>query len=303
MWQRWSPMVMGSLCMWALAVQAAPVVFESSGNTTAASIQATVDAYRAALGTLNPNTPGSFASGRREINWDANGPLDPFASPTAMPNGFFNAAAAPFARGAFFTTPGVGNQVLVSQDDNTGADADPDQVRFSDINPTYASTFSVFSLQRLFQARGSSIIDMTFFVPGSALAATTSGFGAIFTDVDLADSSRLDFFDLNDTLLFSRTVLPGTVADGSLSFLGVLFDAGERIARVRITAGNTPLGPDDDPARGIDIVALDDFIYGEPQVVPEPTTLALCSGGVLVLWGLRRRQQRRARQTSSDALA
>jgi hypothetical protein len=43
----------------------------------------------------------------------------------------------------------------------------------------------------------------------------------------------------------SSFVPPGTVPDGSLSFLGVLFDDGEGIARVRITTGKTALGPHD----------------------------------------------------------
>ena len=48
---------------------AAPIVFSAIG-TSPADIQATVDAFRASLGTLNANTPGSVGSGRREINWD-----------------------------------------------------------------------------------------------------------------------------------------------------------------------------------------------------------------------------------------
>jgi hypothetical protein len=42
----------------------------------------------------------------------------------------------------------------------------------------------------------------------------------------------------------------------------VLQDA--RIARVRITAGAVP-GSDD--TKKLDVVMLDDFIYGEPQVI------------------------------------
>src|SRR5262245_54262455 len=46
-----------------------PLVFQAAG-VTAASIQSTVDAYRAALGDPNNgNNPGPLADGRREINW------------------------------------------------------------------------------------------------------------------------------------------------------------------------------------------------------------------------------------------
>jgi hypothetical protein len=59
-----------------------------------------------------------------------------------------------------------------------------------------------------------------------------------------------------------------------MSFLGVSFNAGEKVARVRITSGNTAPGPSDDPASNVDVVAMDDFIYGEPQSLqPDaPTT-------------------------------
>ena len=47
---------------------------------------------------------------------------------------------------------------------------------------------------------------------------------------------------------------------GSQSFLGVGFDAGERVFLVRIISGNrNPKSP----AR--DVVIMDDFIYAEPQ--------------------------------------
>ena len=71
----------------------------------------------------------------------------------------------------------------------------------------------------------------------------------------------------------------GTVADGSLSFLGVSFNAGEQVGRVRITSGNAALGAaiNDNPGGGIDVVAMDDFIYSEP--VPEPSALILCAFG------------------------
>jgi hypothetical protein len=109
-----------------------------------------------------------------------------------------------------------------------------------------------------------------FFVPGTngQVPAGVRGFGVVFTDVDLADSTRLEFFDIDDVFLGSFDVPPGAVADGSFSFLGVIFNDRELIARVRITSGNTPLFPNDDPANGVDIVAMDDFLYSEPVAVP-----------------------------------
>ena len=52
---------------------AAPTVFQAAGPNVA-SIQSSVDQYRAALGaTNNGNAPGPLTSGRREINWDGGG--------------------------------------------------------------------------------------------------------------------------------------------------------------------------------------------------------------------------------------
>ena len=102
-----------------------------------------------------------------------------------------------------------------------------------------------------------------FFVPGSPSGATVDGFGAVFTDVNSDKSTKIEYFDVNGNPLFSRNVLPGPTNRGSLSFLGVGFDAGERAFLVRITSGNRILKT---PAR--DAVVMDDFIYGEPQALP-----------------------------------
>ena len=81
---------------------AVPLV-RSIGGSNPASIQATVEQFRADLGVLNPNVAGSFAGGRREINWD--GVPDAFAAPFNLPPDFFNVNSP---RGVVFTTPGTG---------------------------------------------------------------------------------------------------------------------------------------------------------------------------------------------------
>ncbi len=234
----------------------AAVVYSASGADPA-SIVVTVDQYRTALGTLNPNVAGSFPSGRREINWD--GVPDALSAPNNLPADFFNVNSP---RGVVFSTPGTGFQVS-----STVASGVP--VRFGNINVTYPNIFQTFSPQRLFTALGSNVLDINFFVPGSNTPATTSGFGAVFTDVDLASTTSIQFFDgLGNGL----GIFFVPAFNNGLSFIGVLFNAGERVARVRITNGNAPLGPatNDNPP-GVDVVVMDDFIYSEPQGVVTST--------------------------------
>ena len=58
--------------------------------------------------------------------------------------------------------------------------------------------------------------------------------------------------------------VPASPGGGNLSFFGIVFgDA--RIASVRIQAGNVAPGASDDARH--DIVMMDDFIYGEPQLL------------------------------------
>ena len=262
--------VLGLLAM--VAAQAVPIV-SAAGGSNAAAVQSTVDAFRLSLGPLNPNVVGSFGSGRREINWD--GVPDGFAAPNNLPANFFNSNSP---RGAVFSTPGAGFQV--------SANAAAGAVEFGNINASYPSLFGVFSAQRLFTALGSTVTDVSFFVPGSATSATVSGFGAVFTDVDVPAVSSLQFFDQNNALM-GTFFAPSVTGNGTLSFIGVQFTT-ERIGRVRITAGNQVLGG----AETGDFVVLDDFIYAEPiAVVPEPVPLALWLAGLTTLgWAVRRRR-------------
>jgi hypothetical protein len=80
--------------------------------------------------------------------------------------------------------------------------------------------------------------------------------------VNAAHRTKIEYFDVAGNLLLSRDVLPGPTSRGSLSFLGVVFDP-ERFFLVRITSGNRVL-----KVPNLDVVVMDDFIYGEPQVLP-----------------------------------
>jgi hypothetical protein len=246
------------------ANSAVPVVFQAAGPD-AASIQSTVDAYRAALGANNLNNPGPLQKGRREINWDGGNtnvldttaPVNPFLV-------FRN------TRGSQFKTPGVG----LSQAPPSGGPQGGLAVLFG--NPTYGKIFKAFSASRLFTPVGSNITLASFSIPGTngTVRATVRGFGAVFTDVDQPDgtpgpgistskpSTVIEYFDRNGRLLFSGSV-PAAPGDGNLSFFGVKFDDA-RIASVQIKTGDVAPGANDDQRH--DVVMMDDFVYGEPQL-------------------------------------
>ena len=110
------------------------------------------------------------------------------------------------------------------------------QGSLADINPTYGSSFVTFSPNRLFAPVGSNITDGTFSIPGTGgvAQATVSAFGAVFTDVDLANTTSIQYFNSNGGSL--GTFFAPTANNG-LSFLGVSFNAGELISRIQITTG------------------------------------------------------------------
>ncbi|MGH8906818.1 MAG: hypothetical protein ACRD0K_09960 [Egibacteraceae bacterium] len=211
------------------------VTVRQAAGTSPQSIQAAVDAYRQDLGGQ-----------RQEINWD--GVPDNFAAPNLLPADFFNTIAP---RGVVFSTRGMGFQV--------SANAGVAPIEFDNINPTYSRLFRTFSPQRLFTALGSRRMNVHFFVPGTPTPAVTNGFGAVFTDVD-RPGTTIEYYDRWDQLLgrFEVPWIPGTE---TLSFLGVRF-LQQRVARVRITSGNTVLGPNERGDR--DLVVMDDFIFGTP---------------------------------------
>jgi hypothetical protein len=240
-------------------------VFQAAGPD-AASIQSSVDAFRAALGDNNLNNPGPLQKGRREINWDGGSPnvLDT----TAPVNPFLVFLNT---RGSQFKTPGLG----LSQAPASGGPQGGLAVLFG--NATYGHIFRTFSASRLFTPVKSNITAASFSIPGSngTAPATVRGFGAVFTDVDQPDgkpspsvrdrasSTTIEYFDRNGRLLFTGSV-PAAPGDGNLSFFGVKFDDA-RISAVQIKTGNVAPGPNDNALH--DIVMMDDFIYGEPQLI------------------------------------
>jgi len=248
----------------ATPASAAPVVRQAAGPD-AAAITGARDQFREDLGGgTTPGQNGSFGGLRREINWD--GTPDNLSAPNELPANFFQ------ARGAIFTGPGTG--FMVSGDDNNPPDPDPDQLEFANFHFSYPFALGVFSAQKLFIPLGTTVYDVVFTVPGTDTPAWTKGFGAVFSDVD-GPGSSIEYFDPSGKSLAKLEAPPAPGNEG-LSFVGATFNAGERVARVRITNGTLAVdeqsfgavnSPDVTQGGSGDLVALDDFLYGEPTAL------------------------------------
>jgi hypothetical protein len=239
------------------AAQAAPVIRQGSGANVA-GIQAAVDAFRVDLGGNNNGVGNSYPDGRRELNWD--GVPNASAAPNFLAPDFFNTTSP---RGIVFHTlledsGSAFNDFIVSASAASGT-----PVRFGNINPNYSSTFITFSSERLFTPRAGHALLVKFYQPGTTTPAVVKGFGAVFSDVDSTSASYISYYAADGSQLVA---VAAPAFNGGLSFVGVSFDAGEMIDHVVIRTGTHALSAsNNDGVSGVDVVALDDFIYGEPR--------------------------------------
>jgi hypothetical protein len=216
--------------------------------TASGDIRTKVEEFRTTLGVSNGTTVGEQATGRREVNWDG-AAANPFNNRNDFPADFFNINVKV---GAIYTTSGTGFR--------------NDSLLFSEVNPSYAAEFTAFSPSKIFAPVGSNQLDQLFQVAGQPTPALVRGFGIVFNDVDVAERTSIQLFAQDGTSL-GTFVSPVRSDASGFTFVGVTFTEAI-IARVRITLGTGAMGPavNDISAGGtIDIVALDNVIYGEPR--------------------------------------
>jgi hypothetical protein len=213
------------------------------------AIAAKVDEFRALLGEpSNGGTAGEQPTGRREIGWDGAG-ANPFNNKNDFPAAFFNTNVK---SGAVFTTLGTGFR--------------NDSLQFAEVNAAYAQEFSTFTPTKIFSPIGSNVMDVLFQIAGQPTPAEVTGFGVVFSDVDVADKTTIEFFDKAGASLGKITAPVRSDAAG-LSFVGGKFEQ-PIVARARITLGTGAIAAaaNDVSAGGaFDLVVTDNFIYGEPK--------------------------------------
>ena len=126
-----------------------------------------------------------------------------------------------------------------------------------------------------------------FSIPGTngTVPAGVRGFGAVFSDVDLPGTT-IQYFDVNGNSLGVFPV-PTFTGNQTFSFLGITRDSSETlIGSVRIVTGTNALGPNESST--VDLVVMDDFLYGEPQRVPHPSSVQLLGVALLAVAAMSR---------------
>jgi hypothetical protein len=182
------------------------------------------------------------ANAPSQINWDGVPAANTF--PNRFPGGFFGAQ-----RGATFDTPGTGTEI-------------------SNGSP-WGGGFKTYSGDKLLAPVGSNYTNIRFNVPGSTRQAFTSAFGVVLSDVDTTGGAGVTFLDSRGATILDVPVPPGP--DG-LSFVGVRFRDGERVAEVQVRAGSSPIAPGVVDSPETDLAAIDDVVFADPQadLAPPP---------------------------------
>lgn len=241
---------------------AAPLVRKASGLNTF-NLTPTIATFRQDLGGANNGVGSFYASGWRELNWD-NVP-DNLASPQQFPYDFYNTTSP---LGIIFNT-GLDSEVpytsmMVSIPDEPAGQ----YVRFKHMaaegGVLTGRKFKTYSGTRVLGGAETNRINVNFYIPGTKTPATVNGFGAVFTDVDFEGFITL-YDEAGKTI--AAEAIPH-INDG-LSFVGISFSDGTRIARADLWIGHTPLRWESGECSmcNVDYAAMDNVIFGEPRAM------------------------------------
>lgn len=238
------------------AVFAAPVIRKGTG-ASGVDLDPAIFQYIADLKGILHGNGGSYATGSRFIHWNE---IPAGTGNFTLPPNYYNTTVP---RGVMLSTACTDDGFKVSADTSSGQ-----PLYFGNLNANYTTDFKGYASPRLFSVLegGCNVVDVYFYIPGTNVPATVSGFGAVFSDVDSNLSAGIIYYGINgEQLIPSQTA---SVLNNGLSFLGVTFTGGERIAHVRIFSGTGKLGEVDKSRGGqFDVVVMSSFFYGEPRAI------------------------------------
>jgi hypothetical protein len=239
-----------------------PTSFSGVGGTNASGGAFTaLAAFEAAIGGTNNGATAPQASGFRIINWDGvaldgtdfdgNTVVVVANKVVAIPRNRFE------ARGALF------EEVYAVSNDS-----------FTSVNPGASGLIPAFSPSNTFAMFNDNTIGLDFILPAMPPAApapaATRGFGAIFRNPQIANTTSIEYFNGSQSL--GKFFVPSSASAGTAAFLGVLF-ASPIVTGVQLTCGTDTLfnfngttftagGTNSPPTHNL--VATDDFAYAEP---------------------------------------
>jgi hypothetical protein len=249
------------LLLFVTVSNSAPLIRMASGLNTF-NITPTIATFRQDVGGVNNGVGGSYTSGMRELNWDD--VPDSLASPYQFPYDFYNKNSP---LGIIFNTALESDLPYTSMMVSVPDDPASQYVRFKHFaadNGVLNRKFKPYSGTRVFGGAETNRINVNFYIPGTNTPATVSGFGAVFTDVDF--EGFISLYDESGKLILTQSI---PHIDNGLSFLGISFSDGTRIARADVWIGNMPLRWENGECGvcNVDYAAMDNVIFSEPRAM------------------------------------
>jgi hypothetical protein len=248
-------------------------------STTAGTANAALTNFETAIGGVKNTAAAPQNGGFRTITWDGvkTDGTDAVAGANSTVVITPNTVGIPLNR---FEGSGVyfGAVYAVSSDKFVGA------------NPsvgTAPALFPAFSSPSTFAMFNDNGIDFKFVAPAptnsTIVAAASKGFGAIFINVEQANTTSIQYFNGNNLLATEFAPVGGT---GQPVFVGALFNS-PVVTRVLLTLGNNVLfkfdgttltsgGADSRTTTGTNLVVTDDWAFAEP--VPTLNGLPVVTG-------------------------
>jgi hypothetical protein len=218
------------------------LVFSANGD-----INPKMEEFRTLLGGLN-TSPGS-TGGRREIDWDG---IPDSLLGKKLPADFFNPTT--------LNAPAARQRGIVYQSNDMTMVS---KTNFSEVNTNAVSQFASFSGDKSFAVVNAGLWPVGFRVAGKTTVARIKGMGIVFSDVDLPNSTAIEFF--NENLSLGKFFVPVHNSNTGFSFLGVYFE-NQVVTKIEVSHQGKLVDGEKDISQGgtKDLVIMDDFIYSEP---------------------------------------